>query len=164
MMRERSASTDQLNNIKFQAAGVSLAAGMLHLFATFDYWAVWAGYALFFMVVALLQVTYGLAMFFQPWAPRKPGSERPADKSGERLFLLAGALVTGAIVVLWLFAHLAATPIGPQAGERQPITLLSVAAVVAMAVQTWYLLRLIRLLDGARPEPALHETVTAQDD
>lgn len=160
-MREQDVGLYRFDDMRNLVAVLSLVSGILHFVATFEYVGVWAGYAIFFMLVALAQAAYGLAMFFQPWA----SDRRVQSGAGERLFLQLGAIATGAIVLLWFFAHLVTTPIGPQAGERQPITLLSVAAVVAMAAQTWYLVRLIRVQDrDGHMQPIGHEQLSAGDE
>ncbi len=85
-MREQDVGLYRFDDMRNLVAVLSLVSGILHFVATFEYVGVWAGYAIFFMVVALAQAAYGLAMFFQPWAsdrarPNRSGrTALPADR------------------------------------------------------------------------------------
>ncbi len=133
----------------YQAAGLSVAAGLVHVFASFTYWEEWWGYGTFFLLLALLQVTYGIVLFMRPWHYERSGDARVGGegRARARSFLALGAVATAAIVALWLFAHLIAVPFGPHAGQREPITFLSVVALIVMAAQAGYLTHLIREID-----------------
>ncbi len=133
----------------YQAAGLSVAAGLVHVFASYQYWEIWWGYATFFLLLALLQVSYGIILFMRPWHYEHSGEARVAGegRARTRFFLTFGAAATAALVALWLFAHVIAVPFGPSAGQREPITFLSVVALIVMAAQAGYLAHLVRLID-----------------
>ncbi len=135
----------------YQAAGLSLAAGLVHVFASYGYWEVWWGYATFFLLVAMLQVSYGIVLFMRPWHYERSGGARVGGegRARARSFLMLGVVGTAALVALWLFAHVIVVPFGPSAGQREPVTFLSVVALIVMAAQTVYGVHLMREIDRA---------------
>jgi hypothetical protein len=72
-------------------------------------------YGAFFIVVTVAQVLYAVAVMVRPG----------------RLLLVLGALGNAAIVVLWDVTRTAGIPLGPEAGEVEPVGLLDILAAVA---------------------------------
>ncbi|MBP8292696.1 MAG: hypothetical protein KAX65_07980 [Caldilineaceae bacterium] len=92
----------------YAAAGLSAAAGVVHLLVTPEHFEEWIGYGLFFLIAGLTQMLFAVVLLRQP---------------ANRALLLAGIAGNALIVALWVVTRTAGIPIGPAAGEVEAIGL-----------------------------------------
>lgn len=98
------------------AGGLSIGAGLLHAALAPEHFQEWWGYGSFFVVVALYQVTYGVALL---------------NFRGTRFlatpFLASGMMVNAALIGMYVVTRTAGVPyFGPLAGERESVGTLDV--------------------------------------
>jgi hypothetical protein len=98
---------------------LSLVAALVHLAATPEHLSEWWGYGSFFLVAALAQGVYAVALLRRP----------------SRRMMLAGILGNSAIVLLYLATRtLGVPPVGPEAGEVEAVGALDACATVSEVV------------------------------
>jgi FtsP/CotA-like multicopper oxidase with cupredoxin domain len=115
------------------AAGLSVMAALIHIWVAPQHFEEWWGYGAFFVVAAVVQGLYGLALLRWP---------RPS-------VYFVGIAGNLAIVVLYLVTRTAGVPFfGPHAGEVEGIgavdltsTVAEVALVGALAALWWFIRR-----------------------
>lgn len=113
----------ETKQLLYGAAGLSIAAAFIHGLVTPEHFEEWWGYGTFFMLAALVQLFYGLLLIFQPWQP-DPIRER-AGFSAKYLYW-AGIIGNGFLIVLYIITRTLGIPFfGPEAGEIESVTLLS---------------------------------------
>lgn len=124
------------------AAGLSLIAGVIHGIVTPEHFEEWWGYGTFFVGAALCQAFYGLILIFQPW---QPDPIRETTGFSARSIYLAGIIGNILIILLYIITRTVGIPFfGPEAGEVEDLTLLSLiskAVEVALVVCLWVLIR-----------------------
>ena len=119
--------------------GMTLGAALVHVWAMPGHFAEWWGYGVFFLLVAVAQGLYGLALLARP---------------GRALFFL-GIVGNLAVVSLYVVTRTVGVPFfGPHAGEVEAVgiadsvaTGLEVALVVALGALSW----MARLPDVSSP-------------
>ena len=104
--------------ILYSAAALSFAAEAIHLWVTPDHYLEWLGYGIFLLAAAVFQGFLGAALLFRP----------------RRWVFLLGALGNLAVVVLWAYTRAVAVPLGPMAGEAEPLGVLDFACTSAEVV------------------------------
>jgi hypothetical protein len=98
------------------AATLSLLAALIHLWVAPEHFAEWWGYGAFFVAVAALQASYAVAVvrWPRPW------------------LLRLGILGNLALIALWIWTRtIGLPPVGPAAGEVEPVGGLDVVAKLA---------------------------------
>ncbi len=116
------------HHLEVWAAGLSLAAGLIHLVAAPEHLREWWGYGYFFLAAAIGQVLYAQLLF-------------RGDRRGPA-FYAAGLLGTLGIIALYAITRTMGIPLfGPAAGEVEPIgaldlpsKLVELALVVVLAI------------------------------
>jgi hypothetical protein len=100
----------------YAAAGLSVAAGIIHLAVMPEHFAEWPGYGLFFLVAAAAQLGYaGLLL----------------TRTADRNLLLAGIAGNGLIIAFYLVTRTLGIPFfGPHAGEVEAIGVLDAASKI----------------------------------
>jgi hypothetical protein len=125
------------------AAGLSLAAGIVHALVVPEYLSEWWGYGFFFTLAALAQITYGLVLFMRPWAYDETGGSRSERGSYASMVYMAGAYGNLAIIGLYIITRAAGIPFfGPAAGKVLPVTVLSLTVTVMEAMLAGILIRM----------------------
>lgn len=120
---------------QYTAAGLSVVAGLLHLFVTPEHFEEWIGYGLFFFIAATSQLLF--AFVIAAYTP-------PARET-----LWAGILGNTAIIVLWVITRTVGIPfVGPEAGEIEPIGLIDSLSKVAELALIVCLVTLLRARPG----------------
>src|SRR5215471_2827307 len=111
------------------AAWLSVIAGCIHLLVAPDHFAEWAGYGLFFLVVALAQLWYG-------WFLTTTGITRG--------WLVVGIAAHVLLMVLYVYSRTVGIPLfGPHAGEVEPVAFIDIVsktievALIACLVVLW---------------------------
>lgn len=124
-----------IKSIVYVAAALSMAAALIHLWATPAHFTEWWGYGSFFVSAALAQGVCGILLLRWP------------DK---RLFYagIAGNLM---IVSLFVAGYTAGMPFGPHAGTVHPVNMLGLSATTAEVLLILTLLTLARGYTVARP-------------
>lgn len=117
------------------AGFLSVAAGLIHAIAMIDHLSHFWLFGVFFLVLTYGQVLWGIALL----------RGRATDRR-----LRLGALANLAIVAIWLVTRTLGVPIGPDAGDREPIGPMDVAAMLDQLVLVAYVGLLLRpaLRDG----------------
>lgn len=92
-----------------------LVAAVLHLLAVPDHDAVWRGYSVFFVLVAVGQGLYSVLL------------PRLLDR---RWFMLTGIVATAGLLALWLLTRLWHTPVGPHRLHAEPFGVLDLTVAV----------------------------------
>lgn len=109
-MKNLSIMTLPPRRLMLRTIGLSIAAGMVHVFAAPAHLEEWIGYGAFFLFAATAQICYAVYL----------GIEAPS-----RGTLWAGIWGNAAIILLWLVTRTVGIPFfGPEAGEVEPIGLV----------------------------------------
>ena len=104
--------------VLYTAAGFSLVAALVHLWATPEHFEEWWGYGAFFLVSAVAQAAYAAILLARP---------------GQKL-LVAGIIGNSAIVLLYLVTRTLGIPFfGPEAGVVEEVSALDVIATASEA-------------------------------
>jgi hypothetical protein len=141
-------SKEQFERANYLAAGLSVAAGIIHGIATAEYMGIWWGYSVFFIVAAAAQIAYGLLLLLQPWRYDETGGIRASGTGYAKSIYLLGAIGDAAIVTLFVTTRtIGILFIGPLAGNVEPVTLLGALAQVIHLVLIFQLVLLIRWID-----------------
>src|SRR5450756_1763751 len=93
------------SGILVAAAGLSLAAGIVHALVVPEYLSEWWGYGFFFTLAALAQITYGLVLFMRPWAYDETGGSRSDSSRYARVVYMAGVFANLAIFGLYIITR-----------------------------------------------------------
>lgn len=126
------------------AAGLSLAAGVVHLLVSPEHLAEWWGYGFFFMIAGLIQIGYALVLFLLPWLVDDTHAFFRGALPGIRPVFSVAAVGNGMIVMLWLVTRTLGIPAGPQAGVVQPLDPISLAVTLAEIAIVGLLLTMAR--------------------
>jgi hypothetical protein len=123
-------------------AVVSIGAAVIHFGVIAQHMNEWWLTGTFFVVVALFQLAWALAVLARPSPP---------------LYLM-GAIVNALVVITWIVSRTVGVPVGPEAGEAEPIGLPDVlatsyeallVATAAIALRAGAATRLLRPFAGA---------------
>jgi hypothetical protein len=130
------------SKLLYATAALSIAASFIHGIVTPEHFEEWWGYGTFFMLAALGQLFYGLLLIFQPW---QPDPDRDLKGFSVKYLYWAGIIGNGFLIALYIVTRTVGIPFfGPEAGEVEDFTLLSMVSKVAEAlliVGLWMLLR-----------------------
>jgi hypothetical protein len=136
------AGIDALGECIRIAAGLSLAAGVVHGIATVDHFSHYWLYGVFFMLVTYGQVIWGGALW------RNGASGRT---------LTIGAYANLAIVAVWLGSRVVGIPFGPYAFDAEPIGMADAAATLdELLIAAYVAVILLPRLRGVRGLRVLH--------
>ena len=121
-----------------RATVLAVSLGVIHMLATPLYFEQWLGYGVFFVVTAVLQVMYSMAL---------------AVGQPNRALLWIGIIGNALVIALWAVTRTLGIPFGPMAGEVLPVGLLDGVAQILGATQIVHLAVLLHQFDqlGGRP-------------
>lgn len=128
----------------YAAGALSIFAALVHGAVTEEHLAEWWLYGVAFILMGISQGLYGLALVLLPsW---QPGAGGPAELglAERQRFYVAGVLGNAAIIALYVLSRTVGVPLGPSAGEAEPVTgisLFSKALEVALVACLLALLR-----------------------
>jgi hypothetical protein len=88
-------------------SGLAAGAGLIHVVAAFQHLDEYAWYALFFVVLAIAQLTWGVALYRAP----------------TRRLMTVGAVGAVLVVLLWVASRTAGLPIGPSPWSPEAVGL-----------------------------------------
>lgn len=140
--RPETDATNPDRKLLYLAAGLSVAAALLHVWEMkVHYEELWA-FGVFFLLLAVAQWLYGLALPLRP----------------SKALFQVGIVGTLAVIVLYTVNHSTGIPFfGPHAGMPEPVT---AAGLVCKGVEIALVITLLGLLQGyrtAQPSaPRLH--------
>lgn len=165
-MRDERVTTAQpatSGRLRLWAAGLSLAAGLVHGAAAADHTAEWWGYGAFFFTAAVAQGLYGLLLLLRPWHYDETGGHRaagdPIALRDDRLAYRLGVAGNLAIIGLYVVTRTLGIPwFGPDAGEVEPVTPLGLLSKALELALVGCLLVLLRASAGPASEPEPERT------
>lgn len=132
----------ETRTLLYGTAGLSVVAAVVHGLVTPEHFEEWWGYGTFFMLAALAQLFYGLLLVFQPW---QPDPIRETKGFSVQYLYWAGIIGNGFLIFLYIVTRTVGIPFfGPEAGEVEAVTLLSLLAKgveAALIVALFMLLR-----------------------
>jgi hypothetical protein len=99
-------------------AAASIAAGVIHFLVTPDHFEEFALFGAFFLALGAFQVLWAGAVLAKP----------------NTIVLLAGVLVSVAVIAIWIVSRTAGLPIGPEAGEPEAVGFLDILSTVLEAL------------------------------
>jgi hypothetical protein len=141
--------TLETQQLVYGAAALSVAAALIHGIVTPEHFEEWWGYGLFFMLAALVQLFYGLLLVFRPW---QPDPIRGTHGFSAAYLYWAGILGNAFLIVLYLITRTVGIPFfGPEAGEVEDVTVLS---LLSKAVEVVLMAALILLLRREQTAPS----------
>jgi hypothetical protein len=117
-----------LDDRLFIACGLAWITGVIHGLAAIQHVSEFVLYAVFFVVLALTQILWGIALYRAPSRP----------------LLSAGAILSLAVVALWIISRTSGLPIGPEHWTAEPVGALDSIATgneVVLALLIFLLLR-----------------------
>jgi hypothetical protein len=130
------------------AAGLSLAAGVIHAIATVDHFSHYWVYGVVFMLMTYGQVLWGVALW--------------RNRAGARA-LAIGAYANLAIVAAWLLSRTLGIPFGPYAFDAEPVGFADAAATIDELLIVAYVAVILRpRLRGVRGLRVLHGPLRVQ--
>lgn len=132
--------------LELWAAGLSLAAAVIHGLVAPEHLAEWWGYGAFFIAATVAQGGYAIILALQPWRYDASGELRAEHGSHTaRVIYLLGIAGNAAIIVLYVVTRTVGVPFfGPEAGEVEELTPLSVVSKLLELVLIYVLVRLVR--------------------
>ena len=153
-MRRHQGDALEADGAVYLAALLSLATGIAHAMVMAEYWNEWWGYGAFFILAALGQMMYGLLLFIQPWRYDATGGMNGGGYRAARRVFLAGAWANASIVALYTVTRTIGVPVfGPEAGQVEPVTALSLIVQIAELLLIACLVRAIRRGDRFASTP-----------
>lgn len=140
-------------NLERWAGLVSLAAGTVHGILTPDHFAEWWGYGVFFIVAAIAQVLFGIALLANLIDAQAFGPAWPVWKVR---FLWAGVTGNLLIIALYVVTRTSGIPFfGPEAGQVEPVEAIDLVSKGLELVLIGLLLVRLRVLGRPRAGPPL---------
>ncbi len=116
--------------VLFIGALLSLLAAYIHVLVTGEHFEEWWGYGAFFLATVIAQGLYAPLLM---WRPRNT-------------VLIVGIAGNTAIVLMWVVSRFIGVPVGPGAGEIEPVARLDVictlAEIALIQVLVWELARM----------------------
>jgi hypothetical protein len=94
-----------MDDALFLAAGLSWGACMIHVEAAIDHFQESVLYAVFFAVLAVVQLLWGIAIYRRP----------------SRRLLAAGVVMSLMVVALWIMTRTTGIPVGPERWTSEPV-------------------------------------------
>lgn len=112
------------------AGSLSLTAALIHAMVMPEHFEEWWGYGLFFFVVSLAQTIYGVGLIFRAWGVRPLKAFEYFWQHQAPTFYLAGIVGNLAIIALYIITRTGGIPIGPEAGEIETFSTISITSQV----------------------------------
>ena len=135
----------KLDRALWLAAGLSLTAGLIHLFVSVEHFAEWWGYGLFLVWAGLAQIAYALTIFVLPLMSDTADTHGNGPRTTMRVVYLIGAGGNAAVIALYIITRTVGIPfVGPSAGAVEPMTPFSVVTTAAELILVGVLLWLAR--------------------
>src|SRR5207245_4405674 len=95
----------------YWSSALSLAAGVIHLLITPDNFEEWWGYGLFFLAVAVVQLSFGALLLRMWWTAGASGRGGVGPADQRREVFLAAAIVNVALIGLFVLSRTVGVPV-----------------------------------------------------
>lgn len=144
-----------IRRLELRAAGLSAAAAVVHGLVAPEHLEEWIGYGAFFIAATVAQGGYAILLALQPWRYDATGELVPdrGVTTGRRIYL-TGIAGNAAVVALYVVTRTIGVPLlGPDAGEVEAVTPISLVATLSEVMVLWLLVRLYRTT-SPRPDGA----------
>lgn len=112
------------------AGSLSLTAALIHAMVMPEHFQEWWGYGSFFFVVTLAQSIYGVGLILRALGIRPIGAFQYIWEHQARTFYIAGIIGNIAIVALYGITRTSGIPLGPEAGEIETFSSISITSKV----------------------------------
>lgn len=112
------------------AGSLSLTAALIHAMVMPEHFREWWGYGLFFFAVALAQSIYGTGLVLRAWGICRTGAYQYVWKHHAQTLYIAGVVGNIAIVALYAITRTGGIPLGPEAGEIETFSTISITSQV----------------------------------
>ncbi len=127
------------------AGSLSVTAALIHYAVMPEHFEEWWGYGVTFLVIALAQATFGIALVVRSWLPGTAWMDRIWNRHAPLVYQL-GIAGNAAVVILYILTRSIGIPLGPAAGEVEAITTMGLASKV---IELTLIGCLVALLHGA---------------
>lgn len=127
----------QLDERLFIVCGLAWITGLIHAQAAIQHVDEYALYALFFVLLAITQCVWGIALYRSP----------------SRKLLFAGAMLSLAVAGLWIISRTSGLPVGPRPWTPEPVGAIDSIATgneLVLALLVFFYLRRKQLSSLAR--------------
>ena len=132
------------DRLAYWGAGLSCVAVFIHAFNIQEHLHEWWGYGAFFILVASLQLYYGIILFLRPWRYDDSGAlHRERERQG-RTYYKWGIALNGVVILFYVITRTTGLPfLSPQASGDSvtPLNLLSVIVNIPIIYCLLVLLR-----------------------
>jgi hypothetical protein len=115
--------------LPLQLAILSSGAAVIHFAVIGQHWDEWWLAAIFFIAVALFQLAWAMLVLWRP----------------SILVYLSGAVINALVVVTWVVSRTSGVPVGPEAGEPEPV---GFPDVLATAFELLLVVLVVALMSG----------------
>ena len=116
-------------------AALSIGAAIIHFAVIAQHWDEWWLAAIFFIAVALFQLAWATLVLLRPSVP----------------VYLSGAAINALVVVTWIVSRTSGIPVGPEAGEPEPVGFPDVLATAYELLLVVLVLALVSRSRGRLP-------------
>jgi hypothetical protein len=121
--------------LSLQLAALSIGAAIIHFAVIAQHWDEWWLAAIFFIAVALFQLAWAMLVLLRP----------------SMLVDLSGAVINALVVVTWVVSRTSGVPVGPEAGEPEPVGFPDVLATAYELLLVVLVLALVSRPQGRLP-------------
>lgn len=110
------------------AGTLSSTAALIHAMVMPEHFREWWGYGSFFFIVTLAQTIYGIGLVLRAWDIGPIGAFEYIWEHHARTLYVAGIVGNIAIVALYGITRIVGIPVGPEAGERETFSTISLTS------------------------------------
>jgi hypothetical protein len=121
----------------------------------------WWGYGTVFLIGAVFQFFYGIALLIQPWKYDEKGGQRVNPERYGRSYYILGIVLTGILMVVYLITRTTGMPFLGEDAVAEPVTLAGIVPMVANVGLLYFLSQLLRY-SRASLQPVM-KTVESKD-
>ncbi len=120
---------------------LSISGGFIHASLILEHFREWIGYGLFFFVVSIAQIVYGIIILTDLKTNRNPLK----NKSSWRIFYLAGITGNLIIIVIYIITRTVGIPFfGPEAGIIEAISPIDIFSKIVEILTVIFLAMLMK--------------------
>jgi hypothetical protein len=142
----------RINRLVYWAAGLSMFAILTHSIAVSDHLNEWWGYGVMFIIGAVFQLFYGIALIMQPWKYDEKGSIRDNAQYFGRGYYILGLVLTVMMVLIYLITRTTGMPFLGKDADAEPVTPLGLVPWLANLALLYLLYKLLRQSRVGLPE------------
>jgi len=121
-----------------------MVAILTHSIAINDHLNEWWGYGAIFLIGAVFQFFYGIALLIQPWKYDEKGGQRADPERYGKSYYILGIVLTSILIVVYLVTRTTSMPFLGEGAVAEPITPAGLVPVVANVGLLYFLSQLLR--------------------